>query len=65
MDPDPDANPAFFRHRPSGRQQKTCLKKSFSAFYFLMVQLHHFSKIKVKKKSQSSRNQGFSYYFAW
>jgi hypothetical protein len=31
----------------------------------LKVYLHHFSKIiKVKKKSQNSRNQGFSYYFA-
>ena len=28
-----------------------------------MVHLHNFSKIKVKKKSQNNRNQGFSYYF--
>ncbi len=31
--------------------------------YFLNVHLHHFSKIKVIKKSQNSRNQCFSYYF--
>ncbi len=35
----------------------------FSAYYFLKVQLHHFSKIKSQKESQNSRNQGFSYYF--
>jgi hypothetical protein len=27
---------------PSRRQQKTNLKKSFSAYYFLKVHLHHF-----------------------
>ena len=36
---------------------------SFPAYYFLKVHLHHFSKIKSQKKSQNSRNQGFSYYF--
>ncbi len=40
-------------------------KYFFSAFYFLELQLHHFSKIKVIKKSQNSRNQGFSYYFCF
>jgi hypothetical protein len=35
----------------------------FSAYYFLKLQLHHFSKIKSQKESQNSRNQGFSYYF--
>ncbi len=44
------------------RQQKTNIKK-FSAFYYLKVHLHHFSKIKSKKESQNSRNQRFSYYF--
>jgi hypothetical protein len=34
----------------------------FSAYYFLKVHLHHFSKIKSQKESQNSRNQGFSYY---
>ncbi len=35
----------------------------FSAYYFLKVHLHHFSKIKSQKEPQNSRNQGFSYYF--
>jgi hypothetical protein len=37
--------------------------KHCSAYYFLKVHLHHFSKIKSQKESQNSRNQGFSYYF--
>ncbi len=40
------------------------LFKSFSAYYFLKVHLHHFSKIKSPKEvKKNSRNQGFSYYF--
>jgi hypothetical protein len=35
----------------------------FSAYYFLKLHLHHFSKIESQKESQNSRNQGFSYYF--
>jgi hypothetical protein len=35
----------------------------FSAYYFLKVHLHHFSKIISQKESQNRRNQGFSYYF--
>jgi hypothetical protein len=42
---------------------KELINTIFSAFYFLKVHLHHFSKIKSQKESQS-RNQGFSYYFA-
>jgi hypothetical protein len=42
-------------HWPSRRQQKTNLKK-ISAYYFLKVQLHHFSKI-------NRINQRFSIYF--
>jgi hypothetical protein len=34
----------------------------FSAYYYLKVHLHNFSKIKSQKESQNSRNQGFSYY---
>jgi hypothetical protein len=33
----------------------------FSAYYFLKLHLHNFSKIKSQKESQNSRNQGFSY----
>ncbi len=46
----------YFRHWPSRRQQKTNLRKSAS--WLLKVHLYHFS-----KKSQNSRNQGFSCYF--
>jgi hypothetical protein len=35
----------------------------FSAYYFLKVHIHNFSKIKSPKKSQNGRNQCFSYYF--
>jgi hypothetical protein len=35
----------------------------FSAYYFLKLHLHNFSKIKSQKESLNSRNQGFSYYF--
>ncbi len=37
-----------------------CLFKSFFAYYFLKMQLHHFQRYKVKKTSQSS---SFCYYF--
>jgi hypothetical protein len=51
----------YFRQRPSRRQQT--ISKCFCLLrYFLKVHLHHFLKIKVIKKSQNSRNQGFSYY---
>ncbi len=39
-----------FHHWPSIRQQKTNFLKSFSAYYFLKVHLHHFSKIKSQKE---------------
>jgi hypothetical protein len=35
----------------------------FSNFYFLKLNLNHFSKMKSQKGSQNSRNQGFSFYF--
>ncbi len=35
----------------------------FSAYDFLKLHLHHFSKKKNQKESQNSRNQGLSYYF--
>jgi hypothetical protein len=34
-----------------------------SAYYFMKVHLHHLSNIKSHKKTQNSRNHGFSYYF--
>jgi hypothetical protein len=38
-------------------------KTIFSAYYFLQVHLHNFSKIKSQKESQNSGTQGFPYYF--
>ncbi len=53
----------YFHHWPSRCQQKLIFNTNFSAYYFLKVHLHHFSKIKSLKELQNSRNQGFSYYF--
>jgi hypothetical protein len=40
MDPDPD---------PAIANKKLILEKGFSAYYFLKVHLHNFSKIKSQK----------------
>ncbi len=53
----------YFCHWPSRCQQKTKTFSKFSAYFFLKVHLHHFSKLKNQKKSENSRNQGFAYYF--
>ncbi len=54
----------YFRHWPSRCQQNTrYFLKSCSAYHFSKVLLHHFSKIKIQKKSQNSRNQDCSYCF--
>ncbi len=62
MDSGSGSGSCYFRRWPSLRQQKTI--SSFSAYYFLKVHLHHFSKIKVIKKSQSSI-KGFLAIFYW
>ncbi len=51
-DPDPDADPdpSIFIIALQDANKKTNLKKSFSAYYFLKVLLHHFSKIKSQKE---------------
>jgi hypothetical protein len=55
----------YFRHWPSQNANKKLITKNFFAFYFLKVHVHHFQRWKtVKKKSQSRRNQCFSYFFA-
>jgi hypothetical protein len=61
MDPDPD--PAIFVIDLQDASKKLIFQHNFSAYYFLKVHLHQFSKIKSQKESQNSRNQGFSYYF--
>jgi hypothetical protein len=61
MDPDPD--PAIFVIDLQDASKKLIFYTISSAYYFLEVHLHHFSKIKSQKGSQNRRNQGFSYYF--
>jgi hypothetical protein len=63
MDPNADPDPAIFVMDLPEANKKLIFLSSFSSYYFLKVHLHHFSKTKVQKKSQNSRNQGFSYYF--
>ncbi len=61
MDPDPD--PAIFVIDLQDVSKKLIFNTISSAYYFLKVYLHHFSKIKSQKESQNRRNQGASYYF--
>ncbi len=61
MDPDPD--PAIFVIDLQDASKKLIFHTIFSAYYFLKLHLHHYSKIKSQKESQNSRNQGFSFYF--
>jgi hypothetical protein len=49
MDPDSDPDPEIF---VIDANKKLILKK-FSAYYFLKVHLHHFSKKKPKKRQQT------------
>jgi hypothetical protein len=67
VDPDPDSDPvpdpAFFVIDLQDASKKLIFNTIFSAYYFLKVHLHHFSKIKSQKEPQNSRNQGFYYYF--
>jgi hypothetical protein len=59
MDPDP----AIFVIDLQDANKKLIFYFIFSAYYFLKVHLHLFSKIKSQKESQNSRNKSFSYYF--
>jgi hypothetical protein len=58
-----DPAPAIFVIDLQDASKKLIFNTIFSAFYFLKLHLHHFSKIKSQIESQNSRNQGFSYYF--
>jgi hypothetical protein len=49
MDPDPDADPAIFVRTFKMPTKNKFLKKSFLAYHFLKVHLHHFQKIKSQK----------------
>jgi hypothetical protein len=59
VDPDPD--PAIFVIDLQDASKKLIFNTIFSAYYFLKVHLHNFSKIKSQKEPQNSKNQGFSY----
>jgi hypothetical protein len=52
MDPDADADPdpAIFVTDLKDANKKIIIKKSFSAYYFLKVHFHNFSKIKSQKE---------------
>ncbi len=63
MDPDSDPDPAIFVIDLQDANKKQIFNTIFSAYYFLKVHLHNFSKIKSQKESQNRRKQGFSYYF--
>jgi hypothetical protein len=49
MDPDVDPDPALFLTDLQDANKKLILKKC-SAYYFLKVRLHHFSKIKSPRE---------------
>ena len=63
MDPDSDPDPAIFVIDLQDASKKLIFNTIFSAYYFLKVLLHHFSKVKRKKKVTKSSYQGFSYCF--
>ncbi len=52
MDPDP----AIFVIDLHDANKKLLKKKSYSAYYFLKVNLHHFSKDKKSKKEKSQNS---------
>jgi hypothetical protein len=58
-----DPDPAIFVIDLPAASKKVIFNTFFSAYYFLKVHLHHFSKIKSQKESHNSRNQAFSNYF--
>ncbi len=60
LDPDPSI---FVIDLQDARKKTNFCNTIFSACDFLKQYLHIFSKIKIQKESQNSRNQGFSYYF--
>jgi hypothetical protein len=51
MDPDPAILVIGLQ---DGNKKRIFDKKSFSAYYFLKVHLHHFSKIKSPKRSHKT-----------
>jgi hypothetical protein len=60
MDPDP----AIFAIDLQDANKKLIKKKSFSAYYFLKVNLHHFAKIKRLKEVKTVGINVFFTFFA-
>ncbi len=60
-DPDPDAdpNPSIFIFDLQDANKKISLWKSFSAFYFLKVLLHHCSKLRSQKEVTKQQKSKF------
>ncbi len=50
LDADPDADPSIFIIDLQDAKKNEFFKKRFSAYYFLKVLLHNFSKIKSQKE---------------
>ncbi len=48
--PDADPDPSIFMIDLQDANKKIIIKKVFSAYYFLKVLLHHFSKVKSQKE---------------
>jgi hypothetical protein len=63
-DPDSDPDPSIFVIDLQDASKNQFFNTSFFANDFLKLHLHHFSKIKIQKESQNSRNQGFLTIFA-
>jgi hypothetical protein len=66
MDPDPnsDPDPAIFVIDLQDASKKLIFNTIFSAYYFLKVHLHLFSKIKSQKESQNRKIKVFLTIFA-
>jgi hypothetical protein len=63
IEPDPD--PAIFITDLQDASKKLIFEHNFSAYYFLKLHLHHFSKIKVKKSHKIVGIKVFLTIFAW
>jgi hypothetical protein len=57
MDADADPDPSIFIIDIQDANKKLILQKSFSAYSFLKVLIHHFKDKKSEKEPQNSRNQ--------
>jgi hypothetical protein len=63
IDSDPD--PAIFVIELQDANKKIFVKKSFSAYYFLKVHLHHYSKTKTFGSGGSGRLTQHQYMYRW